>query len=282
MLGWMVQRVLSANPLLEVIGTHNDNVDAEGYFNALSDVRTLVPMMSGVEYVINCIGITKNLIDEKNPESVERAVEINSKFPHRLVEIAQQYQARVIQISTNGVFLGNQPGYIESDVPDATDVYGKSKIQGEVQRDNFLNIRCSIVGPSPIQKAGLFEWFRSQSDGAVISGYTNHRWSGVTTLQFARTCQEIVTGNHFERLRKESWVHHFVPNPTVSKYELLTLFKSALGKSITINPVEDPNGGGSSPILITQFQSLKQIFPTTQSLDQPIRDLCVFSAVSHA
>ncbi len=280
MLGWIVQWVLSTDPVLEVTGTHNDHARVEGYFNARSDIQTLVPLLSGADYVINCIGITKNLINEQNPESAERAIEINSKFPHRLAEIAKEYGARVIQISTNGVFSGRHPSYTEQDVPDATDVYGKSKIQGEVQQDNFLNIRCSIVGPSPVQKAGLFEWFRSQRDAGTVSGYTNHYWSGVTTLQFAQLCQKIIMGNHFDRLRKQSHVYHFVPNPTVSKYELLTLFQSELAKSITINPVEDPRGGGSSPILTTKFQSLKQIFPNTQSLDQAIHDLCAFSATS--
>ncbi|MBI5134674.1 SDR family oxidoreductase [Candidatus Uhrbacteria bacterium] len=280
MLGWMVQRVLSSDPQCKVVGTHNDRTKAAGYFDVLSDIQTLESLLSGVEYVINCIGITKNLIDEQNPQSVERAIEINTKFPHRLGEIAGKVGARVIQISTNGVFSGTYPSYVESDAPDATDIYGKTKAQGEVQQDNFLNIRCSIIGPSPIKKGGLFEWFRSQSDGAVISGYTNHQWNGVTTLQFAQLCKQIVIGDHFKALCEQSPVYHFVPNSSISKYELLTLFQSALGTSITINPAEDPRGGGSSPILITQLQILKQIFPNTQSLDQAIYDLCAFSGTS--
>jgi len=277
MLGWMVNRVLSQEDSFEVFGTQSENPDNSSYFDALSNIETLEPIIRGSQYIINCIGITKNLIHEQDIQSVERAFEINSKFPYRLATLAKEHGARVIQISTNGVFLGERLSYNERDVPDATDVYGKSKAQGEVQQENFLNLRCSIVGPSPIKKAGLFEWFKLQQEGSTIQGFTNHAWNGVTTLQFAQLCRTIITGDHFDRLRNESWVHHFVPNSTVSKYELLKLFQSALKKFITINPVEDQKGGGSSPILDTQLQTLQQVFPNAGSLEHTIRDLCAQS-----
>jgi len=41
--------------------------------------------------------------------------------------------ARLIQISSDGVFSGMRGGYTEDDPPDAADVYGLSKLLGEVR-----------------------------------------------------------------------------------------------------------------------------------------------------
>ncbi len=80
------------------------------------------------DVVINCVGVIKQLAASKDALT---SIAINSLFPHRLAQICAAVNARLIQISTDCVFSGDKGGYRESDVPDARDLYGRSKLLGE-------------------------------------------------------------------------------------------------------------------------------------------------------
>jgi dTDP-4-dehydrorhamnose reductase len=186
---------------------------------ATSDLRDLV---AGYAWVINAVGITKPYIRDDNPAEVERAVAINALFPHRVARAAADVGARVLQIATDCVYSGRRGGYGEADAHDALDVYGKTMSLGEVSAANVHNLRCSVVGPEPIRRTFLLEWVRGQAPGARIPGYTNQRWNGVTTLQFARICAGVVT-----REPALPSLQHLVPADSVTKAELLEAFREA-------------------------------------------------------
>lgn len=252
MLGSMVEKVLSRDNNFFVVGTQFDDPTAPYYFNVLNGVETLgrvvgsPPSQGGVEggflYFINCIGITANLVRENDPASMRRAILVNSIFPQELAMFAATHNARVIHMSTDGVFASDASEADEQHPHDCTDAYGKTKSLGEAVADHVLNIRTSIIGPSPVVGGGMFEWFRSQPDGATISGYTDHFWNGVTTRQFAEFCGWIIREDMFSRLRTEGPAVHYVPNATVTKYDLLQLFRTVIKKNIIINPIESPKG----------------------------------------
>lgn len=276
MLGHMVSKVLSNEGTFTVDGTHLGDVNDPFFFDVesgLTKLDSICTQSSGYDYFINCIGITNNNVDENSSKSVLRAIKINVIFPHELAEFALKKDIRVIHISTDGVFSGKSEYYYEDSPHDCTDIYGKTKSLGEVINcGNFLNLRCSIMGPSPFEKGGLFEWFKSQQDGSVISGYTNHLWNGVTTLQFAELCKTVIKNNQFEVLRKESHVFHFAPNSTISKFELLNLLKTIFKKEITINPVEIESGIVKR-ILTSKYNGLKQLHSHDIKMEKPVMQL---------
>ena len=113
-------------------------------------------------------------------------------------------------------------------------MYGKTKSLGEVCQVNFLNIRTSIVGPEKTSKTSLLEWFLSHVDGETVDGYANHYWNGVTTLQFAHLCKQIIDDGSFTSLREINHTIHYLPNSKVSKYELLNLFNEAFNRNIKV------------------------------------------------
>lgn len=277
MLGHMVLKVLAQEESFSVKGTHlADSLDLF-YFDACSDVEKLdliYEKCGGFDYFINCIGVTNALINESNADSVSRTKKINSEFPHKLAAYAENKRVRVIHISTDGVFSGISGPYSE-DVPcDSADIYGKAKSLGEVITGNFLNIRCSIIGPSPFEKRGLFEWFKSQPQESTIQGYTNCFWNGVTTVQLACLFKKIIGGNHFDSLVKESPIHHFFSEQIVSKFELLTIFKEVLAKKITIVAVKkEGKGYPLKRILTTKYNSLKDISSSSKNIKDAVIDM---------
>ncbi|MBM3252218.1 MAG: sugar nucleotide-binding protein [Candidatus Omnitrophica bacterium] len=266
MLGHMAFRVLSKNRNFKVEGTQLEDQNAPYYFNAEDSIKK---EFDKYDYLINCIGILSSGIKAGDSISAARAIKINALFPHQFAKLVK---GKIIHISTDGVFSGKAENYNEESSHDCLDIYGKTKSLGEVVADNVLNIRTSIIGPSPIKKQGLFEWFMAQPEGEVINGYVNHIWNGVTTLQFAELCAKIIKEDVFCELRNKSSVFHFSPNCPVTKYELLSIFKIVFKKDVIINPVEDP-GGPVIRILKTKYEGLKRLFPHGGAMESAIQEL---------
>ncbi len=96
------------------------------------------------DLVINCVGLIK-----QDPKAADRAIaiQLNALLPHQLAVFCEQYQSRLIQISTDCVFAGKQGNYRESDISDAEDIYGRTKYLGEIpDKSHVLTLRTSIIG----------------------------------------------------------------------------------------------------------------------------------------
>ena len=201
MLGSMVTDYLSKKDDLKVTAFTRKDMDKS---------------FKGYDYIINCVGIIKQKLT--NPEE---AIKINSLFPYE-IERRKSKNCKVIQIATDCVFSGKKGKYTETDEHDAIDVYGKTKSLGEVK--SFINIRTSIIGPSK-DKVSLLEWFLSQKKNAVIQGYSNHYWNGVTTLEFAKLCYFII-----QRGKSEKSFHYTPRRRGVSKYKLLKIIAKSFNR----------------------------------------------------
>ena len=190
MLGHIVYGFLKKNSSFKVDGTNLNCPSDFLYFNAATDFDKLNIMnqdVNGYDYLINCIGITQNKIDVSNSDSIIQGIKINSLFPHQLADFSIKNNIKVLHISTDGVFSPDYSNVDESVSTNCIDLYGRTKALGEVLGNkNFINIRCSIIGPSPYEKGGLLEWFLSQRDNSVIFGYTNHFWNGGNDIAVCR------------------------------------------------------------------------------------------------
>lgn len=191
------------------------------------------------DYLINCIGIIKPYCKDNDPEGVYNAIQVNAIFPHNLARFLHESKTKVIQIATDCVYSGAKGKYVETDLHDALDVYGKSKSLGEVFFGNYLNIRCSIIGPEAKAKVSLLEWYLSQKDGEELNGFEHHAWNGVTTLQYAQLCDEIIAKDMFDDLVGTGHTLHYTPNTTVTKYQLLHLFNEVFKKQHPVKNVND-------------------------------------------
>tara|TARA_B100001248_G_C27357924_1_gene444828 strand:- start:378 stop:1283 length:906 start_codon:yes stop_codon:yes gene_type:complete len=186
------------------------------------------------KFVINCIGAIKPTITDKK-ESINNAISINSLFPLKISQTGIDLDFNYIQIGTDCVFSGSKGKYLESSMTDATDVYGKTKIVGEIPSANKALIRSSIVGPETGNGKSLLNWFL-RTEEIEVNGFTDHGWNGVTTLNFAKIVLGI-TKNQKNNIK----LQHLIPKDKVSKYELLLLFQEYFSKQIKINDVISNN-----------------------------------------
>jgi dTDP-4-dehydrorhamnose reductase len=179
-----------------------------------------------IDYIVNAIGMIKQLINEENSKDVLAAREINSHFMIKLNEFSAQTGVRVIQIGTDCVYSGMDGSYSEEQGFDPTDTYGKTKNIGEQASSESMVIRSSIIGKEHENSVSLLSWVLSQPESTKINGYVNHFWNGVTTLHFSEIVSGIIKSESFFK-----GVAHLVPSDTVSKYELIKIIAREFGRT---------------------------------------------------
>src|SRR4030042_3811300 len=138
--------------------------------------------------VVNCIGIVKQATAAQDPLI---SISVNALFPHRLAHLCQAAGIRLIHISTDCVFSGRRSNYLENDVADAEDLYGRTKLLGELHYYGSLTLRTSMIGRELETSHGLIEWFLGQEEQA-IKGYKRAIFNGFTTEALARIIAKIV------------------------------------------------------------------------------------------
>ena len=174
--------------------------------------------------VVNCVGALVN----ESKENPSNAIYLNALLPHKLKDFCNQYQSKLIHISTDCVFSGKDGSYTEEDFRDADDVYGRSKALGEITETPHCTLRTSIVGPELKQNGtGLFHWFINQK--VQVQGFTNALWSGVTTLELAKAIDKAIENNLIG-------LYHVTNGKPISKFDLLHLFNELRENKIKIVP----------------------------------------------
>ena len=175
--------------------------------------------------IVNAAGIVKQRADAQR--SIP-SIEVNSLFPHRLAVIARAAGARLVHISTDCVFSGDRGGYRETDPPDPIDLYGRSKVLGEVDEEGCITLRTSMIGLELANRLSLVEWALAQQ--GQISGYRHVLYSGLTTMELTRAIDEILV--------RHSGIHgiwHLASEP-ISKYDLLDGLFRRIGRDGDVRP----------------------------------------------
>ncbi len=194
-------------------------VQVEVFDNLLKAFAQVQP-----DVVINCIGVIKQLDASKDPIL---SISINSLFPHQLALLCQSGGARLFHFSTDCIFSGKKGSYTEEDLPDAEDLYGKTKYLGEVWRNGCVTIRSSIIGRELSSSRGLVEWLISQN-GTSVNGFSKAIYTGITTNVMTKVVKDLIL-NHTEL----SGVWQVASKP-ISKYDLLSLINERMSLNIDI------------------------------------------------
>ena len=237
MLGNALLRFLADSPGLEVRGSARTSSAVASLREDLrARVTTGVDVLQTDELlrlleqarpkvVINAVGLVKQLTDADDPLA---AIPLNALLPHRLVRLCSLIGARLVHVSTDCVFAGTRGGYRESDPPDASDLYGRSKLLGEVDAPHAVTLRTSIVGHELGSAHGLVGWFLAQRGS--VSGYARAVFSGLPTVELARVIRDHVLP------RPDLHGLYHVAAAPIAKYELLRLVAAAYHHMVEIRP----------------------------------------------
>ncbi len=178
------------------------------------------------EAVVNCVGIIKQRGEAK--EAIP-SIEINALLPHRLAVACKAIGARLVHLSTDCVFSGRKGDYTLEDVPDAEDLYGRTKLLGEVGEEPAVTLRTSIIGLELARKGSLIEWFLAQR--GEIRGFTEAIYTGLTTAEMSRVIEKVLV-EHPDL--SGVWQ---VASEKIDKYDLLSRFSRELGRDdVSVTP----------------------------------------------
>jgi len=179
---------------------------------------------SRAEVVLNCIGIVKQSKDVADPINT---ISVNALLPHLIARVARMCGAKVVQFSTDCVFSGRRGNYIEDDTPDPEDLYGRTKLLGELDGSDCLTIRTSIIGRELRGHLSLIDWLLLQKS-ATIRGYDRALYTGFTTIALADVVAWLI-----EEHPCLQGIWHVSSDP-ISKYELLRLVGEIYGSQVEI------------------------------------------------
>jgi dTDP-4-dehydrorhamnose reductase len=205
--------------------------------NALSDTKLYCNVEAGrlqsiadaiddwrASIVLNCIGIIKQTQAASDPIP---SITINALLPHQLAALTASRKVKLIHFSTDCVFSGKGGNYREQDSPDPIDLYGRTKLLGEVQAPGALTLRTSIIGHELRGHLGLIDWFVKQRGGQA-NGFAEARYSGLTTLALAEVVARVM---QFHSDLNGLW--HVSSDP-ISKFELLQIVNQIYGLSVQL------------------------------------------------
>ena len=194
------------------------NVDVNDGSSLAKAIETLRPNI-----VINCIGLIKqHSISKQHCD----AISINALLPHKIAGICDEIGAKLIHFSTDCVFTGDKGNYLETDLPDAQDLYGKSKCLGEVSYAPHLTLRTSIIGHELSTSVSLIDWFLSQNGST--KGFSKAVFSGLPTCVIAKIIAESIIPK-----ADITGLYQLSVEP-IDKYSLLQLVASIYNKEIAI------------------------------------------------
>lgn len=241
MLGSAMVRILDRNSDLEVYATLRNGALCEYLPAALAprlyagvdalDQRSLADIFCRVRphVVVNCVGVIKQ-VDAANDPLI--AIPVNAVLPHRLARLSESVSARLIHVSTDCVFSGVKGNYVESDVADATDLYGRSKLLGELHYSHTVTLRTSLIGHELCGCNSLLDWFLSQR--GHCRGFTRTVFSGLPTVELARIVSDVIIP------RPDLCGLYHVASEPISKHDLLEQVALEYGKVIEIVPTDMP------------------------------------------
>ena len=239
MAGSMIHKYLRSTRKYVVAALTRTTVDSLDSFviDVESDLNRFIEIINSVnnsvDVIINCIG----LLVKESDANPSRAIYLNSFLPHLLETLTKETDKKVIHLSTDCIFNGRKgKSYIEIDAPSETNWYGRTKSLGEINNNKDLTLRTSIIGPEIKDGIGLFHWFSKQK--GIVTGYNNHYWNGITTLEMAKQIEKILDLN-----MDLTGIYHLCPYRSITKGDLLKVIKEVWERNdvkIELAPAKEP------------------------------------------
>ncbi|MDD5135382.1 MAG: dTDP-4-dehydrorhamnose reductase [Phycisphaerae bacterium] len=194
---------------------------AEGNITALdlpqfdiTDKTQLAEAMGDCDVVINCAAFTDV---EKAESQSALAHKVNAEAVGNLAQIANRKNIYVIHISTDFVFDGKKAGsYAETDPVNPINVYGQSKLDGEILLSQNHNLYSIIRVQWTYGKNGnnfitkLISLSKQRNSLKVVNDQFG---SPTSTIEAAKVIKEFVS-------KKSQGIFHYAAAGRASRYEI--------------------------------------------------------------
>ena len=206
----------------DVIPVTHEDVDINHTYKLERFITQIHP-----DVVINCAGVVRGY---SVPVTYRHLT--NTVAPKKMAAICEAIGIRMVHVSTDCVFDGSVGKVTEKEFPSPEDLYGSTKLKGEVVNEPHLTVRASFIGLPDRGGHGLASWLKSQK-GLNVQGYTKVKWNGMTALALASILVGVAYNPSITGLR-----HVYCED--VSKFDVLTILNDVYGWNCNIIPIETP------------------------------------------
>lgn len=193
----------------------------------LSAATHEIPNFCLPDVIINCAGVIPN-----RPAPPSYMAAVNGVGPYNLAELAGKFDARLVQMSTDCVFSGRTRPHpcASDDYVDPIDVYGRSKLLGEVRAPHVTVVRGSFIG---MGEHGLLNWLLHES--GIIDAWKDAYWNGTSVKRMAGHLLDIALDP-----ATAGKLLHVAARAAVSKAALVQRFVEALDLPVSLAFVDKP------------------------------------------
>ena len=192
------------------------------------------------DIIINCAAYTAV---DKAEKKLELANYINHLAISKIAEISNKQEIKLIHISTDYIFDGiSEKAYLESDDPSPLNIYGKSKLAGEVavcaaMKKNAIIIRTSWLYSEHsnnfvdtiLRKAQKFDELNVISD--QFSSPTN-------ASDLAKVIIQIINHKKFRDYDQLTQIYHYSSYGVCSWFEFAREILELANIDCQVNPIE--------------------------------------------
>lgn len=192
------------------------------------------------DLIINCAAYTK--VDKAELDE-KQANLINHLAVKKIAEIAQSNNIKLIHISTDFVFDGfkSQP-YLESDVADPLNIYGKTKLAGEnavisIMKFNAIIIRTSWVY-SEYGNNFVDTILKLVKNGNELNVVSDQIGTPTYASDLGLAILNIIRSEKFNRNEQESQIYHYSNKGFCNWYDFANEIIKILGSNCILNSIK--------------------------------------------
>lgn len=188
------------------------------------------------DYVFHLAAETNVDLCEQQPD---HAFKVNTLGTENIALTCQTENVPLLYISTAGVFGGDKKEpYTEFDLPRPTNVYGESKLQGEVVVKNLLQrhfiVRAGwMVGGWELDKKFVFKIVQQLKEGKKELKVVSDKFGSPTfTKDFAANLLNVVNSSRYG-------LYHMTNRGTCSRFDIAVKIVEFMGleKKVKVSPI---------------------------------------------
>ena len=192
------------------------------------------------EIIVNCAAYTA--VDKAESEK-ELAYQTNHLAISKIAEISNKQKIKLIHISTDYIFDGiSEKGYLESDDPNPLNIYGKSKLAGEVavcaaMQKNAIIIRTSWLY-SEYSNNFVDTILRKAQKFDELSVVSDQFGSPTNANDLAKAIIQIINDKKFRNHDQLTQIYHYSSYGLCSWFEFAREILELANVDCQVDPVE--------------------------------------------
>ena len=191
------------------------------------------------DIIVNCAAYTNV---DKAEEEPDLANMINNEAVSHLAQITKDQQAKLIHISTDYVFDGqNDKPYTETEQTNSINVYGKTKLAGEKAIQKILPTDAIIIRASWIYSEygnnfvkTILKFGKEKKEIDIVSDQIG---SPTYAQDLAEVILHIINSKNFKKKNQKTEIYHYSNQGNISWYEFAKEIFKIKNINCKLNPI---------------------------------------------